>query len=152
MEKQTKSFSTDEVKREWLLVDLDGVPLGRAASRIADIIRGKHKPQYTPHADVGDFVVVINASKVLLTGNKRSDKIYYHHTGYIGNLKERNVAHYLEANPAFIIRHAVKGMLPKNRLSRQLLRKIKVYPGAEHPHSAQQPKAINIMKKMEDAV
>ena len=151
MERQTKSFATGEVEREWLLVDLDGVPLGRAASRIADLIRGKHKPQYTPHADVGDFVVVINASKVLLTGKKRTDKIYYHHTGYIGHLRERNAEHYLVSNPAFVIRHAVKGMLPKNRLSRKLLRKIKVYPGAEHPHAAQKPRAINIMKKTEEA-
>ncbi len=131
-------------------MDLDGVPLGRAATRIADILRGKHKPEFTPHADVGDFVVVINASKVKLTGKKMADKVYYHHTGYINHLKVRHVEHYLENNPAFIIRHAVKGMLPKNRLSRQLLRKMKVYPGAEHPHAAQQPRKIDVMKKVQE--
>ena len=150
MERQTKSFATGQVPREWILVDLDGVPLGRAASRIADLLRGKHKPQFTPHADVGDFVVVVNASKVVLTGNKMADKIYYHHTGYISHLKERHVSHYLKKNPEFVLRHAVKGMLPKNKLSRQLLRKMKVYPGAEHPHGPQAPKEIDIMKKVQE--
>lgn len=150
MERQTKSFATGQVPRDWVLVDLDGITLGRAASRIADILRGKHKPQYTPHADVGDFVIVINASKLVLTGNKMADKIYYHHTGYISHLKERHVSYYLESNPEFILRHAVKGMLPKNKLSRQLLRKMKVYAGTEHPHGAQEPKKIDIMKKIQE--
>lgn len=150
MERQTQSFATGQVSRDWVLVDLEGVVLGRAASRIADILRGKHKPQYTPHADVGDFVVVINASKLVLTGKKMTDKIYYHHTGYIGHLKERHVSNYIDSNPEFILRHAVKGMLPKNKLSSQLLRKMKVYPGAKHPHEAQNPKKINIMKKVQE--
>ena len=148
MERQTKSFATGEVTRNWVLVDLEGVPLGRAASRIAEILRGKTKPQYTPHADVGDFVVVVNAEKVKLTGGKLDKKLYRWHSGYLGHLKERSAKEMLDKDPAFLIRHAVKGMLPKNRLGRKLLRKLKVYAGPDHPHQAQKPVKIDIMKKL----
>ena len=148
MEKQTKSFATGEVPRNWVLVDVAGVPLGRAASRIAEILRGKHKPQFTPHSDVGDFVVVINAEKVGLTGRKQEKKLYRWHSGYLGHLKERTAKEMLNKDPAYLIRHAVKGMLPKNRLGRKLLKKLKVYAGPEHPHQAQRPQKIDVTKKL----
>ena len=142
----SKTFQAkpNEVPREWVLVDLDGVTLGRAATAIARILRGKNKPQFTPHVDTGDFVVVINAAKVRLTGRKEDNKIYHRHTGYVGHLRSRTVAEVRERKPGDLITHAVWGMLPKGPLGRKLLKKLKVYPGAEHPHEAQQPKAVEV--------
>lgn len=133
-----------EVPRNWVLVNLEGKVLGRAATRIADILRGKTKRIFTPHEDVGDFVVAINASKIRLTGRKWQQKIYYKYTGFIGGMKETTAEKMRERNPAEMIRRAVHGMLPKNRLSRHLLKKLKIYPAAEHPHAAQQPKPVEV--------
>lgn len=131
-------------EREWLVVDATGKTLGRLATQIADTLRGKHKPEYTPHCDVGDFVVVINAEKVAVTGRKRENKLYYRHSGYPGGLKTRTFAEMIERRPEEPIRLAVKGMLPRNRLARAQLRKLKIYAGPEHPHAAQQPKPMEI--------
>ena len=131
-------------ERNWLLVDANGQTLGRLATQIADALRGKTKPEYTPHCDTGDFVVVVNAEKIAVTGNKRADKKYYRHTGYPGGIKERTLNDMLERRPEEVIRKAVKGMLPRNRLARQQLTKLKVYAGPEHPHAAQQPKPMEI--------
>ncbi len=133
-----------EVKRDWVLIDAGGQVLGRMATRIADILRGKNKAIFTPHQDTGDFVVVINAKEVRLTGKKRADKVYYHHTGFIGGIKEVTAEKLLQRHPEQLIEKAVHGMLPKNRLSRHLLRKLHVYPGAEHPHAAQQPRPVEV--------
>src|ERR671923_1549881 len=126
-------------EREWLLIDARGKTLGRLASQIADILRGKRKPEYTPHIDTGDFVVVVNAREVAVTGNKRETKIYYRHSGYPGGLRTRTLEEMLERRPEEVVRKAVKGMLPRNRLGRQQLRKLKVYAGPDHPHAAQKP-------------
>jgi large subunit ribosomal protein L13 len=126
-------------ERNWLLVDANGQTLGRLATQIADALRGKTKPEYTPHCDTGDFVVVVNAEKIAVTGNKRADKKYYRHTGYPGGIKERSLNDMLERRPEEVIRKAVKGMLPRNRLARKQLTKLKVYAGPDHPHAAQQP-------------
>jgi large subunit ribosomal protein L13 len=131
-------------QRDWYVVDADGQTLGRLATQIADALRGKRKPEYTPHCDTGDFVVVVNAAKIRVTGNKLNDKIYYRHSGYPGGLRSRTLAEMLERRPEEVIRKAVKGMLPRNRLSRQQLTKLKVYAGPEHPHQAQQPQAMEI--------
>ena len=131
-----------EVNRDWVLIDAGGQVLGRMATRTADILRGKNKVIFTPHQDTGDFVVVINAKAVRLTGKKRTDKVYYHHTGYIGGIKETTAGKLLESHPERLIEKAVHGMLPKNRLSRHLLRKLHVYAGAEHPHAAQKPRPV----------
>ena len=131
-----------EANRDWVLIDAGGQVLGRMATRIADILRGKNKVIFTPHQDTGDFVVVINAKAVRLTGKKRTDKVYYHHTGYIGGIKETTAGKLLESHPERLIEKAVHGMLPKNRLSRHLLRKLHVYAGAEHPHAAQKPRPV----------
>ncbi len=128
--------------REWWVVDAEGQPLGRVASKVASILRGKHKPTFTPHVDTGDFVVVINAAKVKATGRKLDDKKYYSHSGYIGSLKSITLKDALANKPELPIKHAVKGMLPKNILGRQLLKKLKVYSGAEHPHEAQNPQPL----------
>lgn len=136
--------SKDEVERNWVLVDARDKVLGRLAADVASILRGKTKPTYTPHLDVGDFVVIINAEKVKLTGNKLEQKKYYHHSGYMGGLKERTARQVLEKKPEEIIRHAVKGMLPKNSLGSSMLKKLKIYAGENHPHEAQQPQAINL--------
>lgn len=141
---KTYQAKPGEVERKWRVVDLDGVILGRAATRISDILRGKDKPQYTPHVDCGDFVVVLNAKKVKLTGNKESDKHYYWHSGYPGGLKSRTLAEEREEKPEDIVRLAVKGMLPKNILSTHMLKKLKVYPGLEHPHQAQNPEVLAV--------
>jgi large subunit ribosomal protein L13 len=130
--------------RKWYVIDADGKVLGRLASRVAKILRGKEKPQFTPHVDTGDFVVVVNAEKVKLTGKKMAEKIYYRHSGYIGGLKARTAQELLAQKPEEMIRLAVKGMLPKNRLGRQLLGKLKVYRGAEHPHGAQKPLPLEL--------
>ena len=129
-------------ERDWLLVDASGQTLGRLATQIADMLRGKRKPEYTPHIDTGDFVVVVNAEKVHVTGNKRASKMYRHHSGYPGGLRTRSLNDMLERRPEEVIRIAVKGMLPRNRLARQQLGKLKVYAGPEHPHEAQQPKPV----------
>jgi len=140
----TEIAKQSEIKRDWLVVDLDGQVLGRAASLIARVLRGKHKAIYTPSVDAGDFVVVVNAEKIKLTGNKLSDKMYHRHTGYPGGLRSQTAATMLEKKPEDVIRKAVKGMLPKNKLGRQMLKKLKVYAGPEHPHQAQQPKELAV--------
>ena len=135
---------TEEISREWLVVDASDQVLGRLATRIAGLLRGKHKPEYTPHLDTGDFVVVVNAGQVAVTGAKMEDKLYYRHSGYPGGLKVETLRERLDKYPDRVIRSAVWGMLPKNRLGRQLLRKLKVYAGPEHPHAAQQPKTVTL--------
>jgi large subunit ribosomal protein L13 len=129
-------------ERNWLVVDAAGRTLGRLATQIADALRGKRKPEYTPHIDTGDFVIVVNAEKIAVTGKKREDKLYHRHSGYPGGLRTRTLAEMLERRPEEVIRLAVKGMLPRNRLGRQQLRKLKVYAGPDHPHEAQQPKSF----------
>ena len=129
-------------ERNWLLVDAEGQTLGRLATRIADALRGKDKPTYTPHVDTGDFVVVVNADKIHVTGNKLDDKKYYRHSGYPGGLKTRTLREQLDRRPTEVIRKAVRGMLPRNRLGRAQLRKLKVYAGPEHPHEAQRPEPL----------
>jgi large subunit ribosomal protein L13 len=131
-------------ERNWLIVDANGQTLGRLATQIADTLRGKRKPTYTPHVDTGDFVIVVNAEKIAVTGNKRADKRYYRHSGYPGGLKSRSLNDMLERRPEEVIRLAVKGMLPRNRLARKQLTKLKVYAGPEHPHAAQQPQPMEI--------
>jgi large subunit ribosomal protein L13 len=131
-------------ERSWVLVDASGKTLGRLATQIADILRGKRKPEYTPHIDVGDFVVVVNASEVAVTGNKREQKRYYRHSGYPGGLRSRTLGDQLERRPEEVIRRAVRGMLPRNRLARRQLTKLKVYPGPDHPHAAQKPEPLEI--------
>ena len=128
-----------EVKADWHVIDATDQVLGRLASRIALLIQGKHKPTYTPHVDTGDFVVVINCERIHVTGKKLQDKIYYRHSGYHGGLKERTLQQMLDARPEEVIRHAVRGMLPRNKLGRAQLRKLKLYAGGQHPHEAQQP-------------
>ncbi|VVC76366.1 50S ribosomal protein L13 [Aquicella siphonis] len=140
-------FATSEnTEHKWYVVDASGKVLGRLASQIAKCLRGKHKPEYTPHADAGDYIVVINASQIKVTGKKEQDKVYYRHSGYPGGLKETTFEKLQAKDPAQIIEIAVKGMLPKNPLGRAMLRKLKVYAGAEHPHGAQQPVEINLEK------
>jgi len=129
-------------ERRWWLVDADGKVLGRLATEVADVLRGKNKAIFTPHVDTGDFVVVINAEKVKLTGNKLSDKMYHRHSGFIGGLKSISAGNLLQKKPEAVIQHAVKGMLPKNRLGRKMIKKLKVYAGPEHPHEAQQPAPV----------
>jgi large subunit ribosomal protein L13 len=140
----TYTAKPGEVTREWYLVDADGQTLGRLATLIADTLRGKRKPQYTPHVDTGDFVVVVNAEKIMVTGNKLDQKKYYRHSGYPGGLKERSLREQLERRPTEVLRTAVKGMLPKNRLARQQLTKLKIYAGPEHPHISQNPQPLNL--------
>jgi large subunit ribosomal protein L13 len=141
---KTFSAKTEEVEREWFVVDAEGKALGRLATEIAKRLRGKHKPEYTPHVDTGDYIVVVNAEKIGVTGNKEKDKMYYHHTGYIGNLKSVSLGKLRETYPERIIESAVKGMLPKNSLGRSMFKKMKVFVGAEHTHQAQQPKILDI--------
>ncbi len=131
-------------ERNWLLVDANGQNLGRLSTQLATLLRGKNKPQYTPHCDVGDFVVVINAEKISVTGKKREEKRYYRHSGYPGGIKSRTLNEMLDRRPEEVIRIAVKGMLPRNRLARKQINKLKVYAGPEHPHAAQQPTPIEI--------
>jgi len=132
-------------ERNWLIVDADGQTLGRLSTQIADALRGKRKPEYTPHVDTGDFVVVINCEKIVVTGSKRTQKRYYRHSGYPGGLRSRTFDEMIERRPEEVIRHAVKGMLPRNRLARKQLTKLKVYAGPEHPHQAQMPKPMEIL-------
>ncbi len=141
---KTVSITTEQADRRWWVVDMDGQTLGRAATRIAKVLRGKNKPSYTPHADTGDFVIVINADKFVLTGNKREQKRYYHHTGTIGGLKETTVDRLEAKKPGEVVRKAVHGMVPKNRLGRKVMKKLKVYAGPDHPHEAQQPQPLDL--------
>ncbi|MDQ3796874.1 MAG: 50S ribosomal protein L13 [Pseudomonadota bacterium] len=141
---KTYSANAASVQREWYVVDAADKTLGRLASEIARRLRGKHKPEYTPHVDTGDYIVVINASRVAVTGNKLKDKVYYRHTGYIGNLKSETLEELLKRKPERAVQRAVKGMLPSNPLGRAMLRKLKVYAGPEHRHVAQQPKPLDI--------
>jgi large subunit ribosomal protein L13 len=144
MKTMTVSAKPESVKQDWYVVDASGKTLGRLASELARRLRGKHKPVYTPHVDTGDYIVVVNAEKIAVTGNKLKDKMYYRFTGYIGNLKSESLGQALDAHPERVIETAVKGMLPKNPLGRAMYRKLKVYKGSEHPHSAQQPQALEL--------
>lgn len=134
----------ETVKRDWYVIDATGKTLGRLATEIARRLRGKHKPEYTPHVDTGDYIIVINAEKVAVTGNKTDDKIYYWHTGYVGGIKQATFAEMIERRPEAVIEIAVKGMLPKGPLGRAMYRKLKVYAGDKHNHSAQQPQVLEI--------
>lgn len=146
IEKVTKSLTTEEAlaARKWFIVDADDQVLGRLATRIATVLRGKHRATFTPHVDCGDFVVVVNAKTVKLTGNKAADKRYWRHSGFPGGIYSRTAAEVLERQPEEVLRKAVVGMLPKNRLGRQLAKKLKIYAGTEHPHSAQQPQTLEV--------
>lgn len=140
---KTTLAKNETVEHQWVLVDAKDQTLGRLSVQIANILRGRHKPTYTPHVDTGDYVVVINADKVRVTGKKEEKKQYMFFSGWRGNEKYRSVAHFRSKNPAFIIEHAVKGMLPRNKLARQMLKKLKIYAGTEHPHEAQNPVPFN---------
>ena len=140
----TFSAKPETVKRDWYVVDAAGKTLGRLATEIASRLRGKHKAEYTPHVDTGDYIIVINAEKVAVTGKKRTDKIYYRYTGYVGGLKEATFKEMIERHPEQVIEIAVKGMLPKGPLGRAMYRKLKVYAGSEHNHAAQQPQVLDI--------
>jgi large subunit ribosomal protein L13 len=144
MKAMTVSTKPATVKQDWYVVDAAGKTLGRLSSELARRLRGKHKPQFTPHMDAGDYLVVVNAEKIAVTGKKMSDKLYHRFTGYIGNLKTETLAQALAAHPERVIETAVKGMLPKNPLGRAMYSKLKVYKGPNHPHSAQQPQALDI--------
>jgi large subunit ribosomal protein L13 len=144
MKKTTKSFKKTDVESKWYVVDLDGKVLGRVSAKIASILKGKTKPQYTPHNDVGDYIIAINASKIKLTGRKLEDKMYYRHTGYMGHLKSRTARDALEKKPEMIVKKAVWGMLPRGPLARKMFKKLKVYAGSAHPHEAQKPETLVI--------
>ncbi|RMF06213.1 MAG: 50S ribosomal protein L13 [Candidatus Neomarinimicrobiota bacterium] len=141
---KTESIKQADIQRDWWIADAEGQTLGRFASRVATILRGKHKPNFTPHMDMGDFVVVVNADKIRVTGNKENQKTYFRHTGYPGGGKETDLAHMRRTFPERIVEQAVKGMLPHNRLGRQCFRHLKVYAGSEHPHTAQNPKPLEL--------
>lgn len=140
--KNTYMQRKEDVVRDWYVIDAEGMTLGRLATKVATVLRGKHKPTYTPHIDGGDNVIIVNAEKVNLTGNKLDDKIYYNHSGYTGGLRERTAREMIEKYPVEMIERAVKGMLPKGRLGRQMYKKLFVYAGNEHPHAAQKPKEM----------
>ena len=142
--KTTQVARKEDVTRDWYLVDVDSKVLGRVATQIANVLRGKNKPTFTPSVDTGDFVVVVNAAKIALTGKKMSDKTYYSHSGYVGGLKEITAGKLIDKKPEDLLKKAVKGMLPKNKLARHMLKKLKIYAGEAHPHAAQQPKNLNI--------
>ena len=141
-----KTFMANEsnIERKWYVVDVEGKVLGRAASEVAKILRGKHKPEFTPHVDTGDYVIVLNADKVVLTGNKPENKIYRRHSGWVGGLKEIKARHYLEEKPEKVFELAVKRMLPKNKLGRKMFKKLNVYAGSEHNHQAQKPEVLEL--------
>tara|TARA_S200000501_G_scaffold231691_1_gene217290 strand:+ start:60 stop:488 length:429 start_codon:yes stop_codon:yes gene_type:complete len=141
---KTRSIKQSEINKKWWLVDAQGQTLGRFSSKIAQILRGKHKVDFTPHMDMGDFVIVINAEKVKLSGSKETDKVYFRHTGYPGGVKETKYSEMMQKFPERIVENAIKGMLPHNRLGRKILLNLKVYKGEEHPHLAQQPKPLKI--------
>lgn len=140
----TFTAKKENINPKWYIVDAKGEVLGRLASKIATIIRGKHKPIFTPHMDTGDFVIVVNAGKVRLTGNKMKDKIYYHHTGYPGGIRKISAEKLLQKKPGEVLKKAIRGMLPKNSLGRTILKKAKIYASSEHPHVAQQPEVLNL--------
>jgi large subunit ribosomal protein L13 len=144
MKAMTVSAKPETVQQDWYIVDASGKTLGRLSSELARRLRGKHKPVFTPHVDTGDYIVVINAEKIAVTGKKLQDKMYYRFTGYIGNMKSESLGQALDAHPERVIETAVKGMLPKNPLGRAMFKKLKVYKGSEHPHSAQQPQVLDI--------
>jgi large subunit ribosomal protein L13 len=144
---KTYSAKPGEITRDWYVVDAEGQTLGRLATQIADVLRGKKKPQYTAHVDTGDFVVVVNAEKIAVTGKKLEQKIYYRHSGYPGGLRERTLRQQLDRQPTEVLRKAVKGMLPRNRLSRAQLTKLKIYAGPAHPHESQAPKPFPLEAK-----
>lgn len=141
---KTFMASPSTVERKWYVVDAEGKTLGRLASEVANVLRGKNKPIYTPHIDTGDYVIVVNAEKVQVTGKKLDQKIYYHHSEYVGGMKEATLREMMQKKPEFVITHAVKGMLPKGPLGRQMLKKLHVYAGPEHNHVAQKPEAMDI--------
>jgi large subunit ribosomal protein L13 len=141
---RTYTAKPGEITQSWYLVDAESQTLGRLATRVADLLRGKGKPHYTPHIDTGDFVIVVNAEKVRVTGKKLEQKVYYRHSGYPGGLRERTLAEQLQRRPEEVLRRAVKGMLPKNRLAAAQLRKLKIYAGPEHPHAAQNPVSLEV--------
>ena len=141
---KTFSAKPEEVRRDWFVVDATDKTLGRLATELASRLRGKHKPEFTPHVDTGDHIVVVNAARIRVTGNKLADKIYYRHTGYVGNLKSISLGKLMEKSPEQVITIAVKGMLPKNPLGRAMLRKLRVFAGPEHTHTAQQPQPLEI--------
>jgi large subunit ribosomal protein L13 len=141
---KTWNAKPGELERRWYIVDADGKTLGRLATQIADMLRGKGKPQYTPHVDTGDFVVVVNAEKIAVTGKKLDEKIYYRHSGYPGGLKQRTLREQLNRRPTEVLRKAVKGMLPKNRLANRQITKLKIYAGPTHPHEAQNPETLEL--------
>jgi large subunit ribosomal protein L13 len=143
-ERPTRSFSSEQAERAWHVVDATDQILGRLAAQVAHVLRGKHKPTFTPHADGGDFVIVTHARQIRLTGRKREAKRYYRHTGYMGGLKEVTAARLLEVDPARVIQEAVRGMLPRGPLGRRMLTKLKVYPDGEHPHAAQKPQPLEL--------
>jgi len=141
---KTYSAKKGDVERSWYLVDAEGKVLGRLATEVAKILRGKNKPRFTPHVDTGDFVVIINAGKVKVTGQKMTDKIYYHHTGYLGGLKSLTFRQMMEKSPEEVVRHAIWGMLPKTKLGKRLITKLKIYAGKDHPHAAQMPQELKV--------
>ena len=141
---KTYTARAEDLEREWFLVNAEGKTLGRLASEIAQVLRGKHKPIYTPHLDCGDYVIVVNAEKVRVTGRKLDQKMYYRHTGYPGGIKSISLRNQLQKHPERVLQAAVRGMLPKNRLGRKMLKKLKVYAGDSHPHKAQQPKSLEL--------
>ena len=143
---KTFMANAQNVERKWYVVDADGMVLGRIATQVANILRGKTKPIYTPHVDTGDYVIIINADKAILTGKKLDQKVYYHHSGYAGGLKETKYRNLMADKPEFAVRHAIEGMLPKGPLGRQMARKLFVYAGAQHPHAAQQPEKYELIK------
>lgn len=146
LNKSNKTFlpQKNAIDRKWWLIDADGVVLGRLATKIVDVLRGKTKPQYTPFFDTGDFVIVVNANKIRLTGKKEDQKMYYRHSGYMGGIKETSYKRMVDTHPERIITHAIKGMLPKNKLNRKILKKLKVYSGSAHKHQAQKPEILKI--------
>lgn len=141
---KTKMANNENIERKWFVVDAEGKTLGRFASEIAQILKGKHKPIYTPHVDCGDYIIVLNCEKIVVTGRKETQKVYRHHTGWVGNLKEISYKEMMKKHPERIIIHAVKGMLPKNSLGRKMIKKLKVYVGSEHNHEAQKPEVLEI--------
>jgi large subunit ribosomal protein L13 len=142
MNEKTHVVKTSDITREWFVVDAAGQTLGRLASNVARILRGKHKPVYSPHLDVGDYVIIINAGKITVTGRKMDQKVYHRHTGYPGGLRTTTLREQMVRRPTFAVKAAVRGMLPKNRLGRRMLRKLKVYAGPDHPHQSQQPEPL----------
>ena len=141
---RTTIISNDEFDKKWYVVDADGKTLGRMASKIASVLRGKNKPFFASHMDTGDFVIVLNARDVYVSGNKRADKKYWRHSGYMGGLTQTTYEEMMKKDPTFAVKNAVKGMLPHNKLGRRMLKKLKVYPGSEHPHKAQQPEILEL--------